>query len=233
MDTEAANNNEKGGGLNSLRRSPNFNEKKDDIADLFETLHEKEHAIQVLQKELQSRDQELARSRERLVESRHTYHEEIEDQRKINRHLQAEIDKLKELFQRREKDLTPSKNGMQQTKENAKLKKEMLLQLERENQELNEELENAQENLKELEENLNETKAFAARHQNRAQTLEEELRARDSEIEKKLKFKEKEVESLRKKLLMNQQEMKGLVHEIEKQKTIAKENMDKINLMFK
>ena len=63
--------------------------------------------------------------------------------------------------------------------------------------------------------------------------MEEYIRAKEIGYENALKIKDKEIREIRRRLMENEDEMKLLITEIERQKKAAKENIERLTQLFK
>lgn len=176
------------------------------------TIRELDLQLQKLRAEFSETNDQLNEYKKSHYESRLNRHKEIDYQRDLNDSLKSEVRSLKDTLRKAEntnKDLQDALDNTTKTLTN------------RENQ------------LNSLEKNINQQRTTESQQYKQIKLLEDQIRTANIEIDRVIKTKDGEITDLHKQSERYELEMKGLVKEIETQKLIAQQNIDKLNQIFK
>ena len=95
------------------------------------------------------------------------------------------------------------------------------------------EIKNKERKIEELEQLLEECRNTLIRKKEMQKEMEEQFTAKADEFEKFMRIKDKEARDLKARLAENEEEMRFLVEEVEKERKQAKENIAKLQILFK
>lgn len=95
------------------------------------------------------------------------------------------------------------------------------------------EMKEKEKRIEDLEQLLEQCNEALLKKKDMQREMEEHFAVKLEEFGRVVSFKDKEIRELKVNLAENEEEMKYLVQEIEKQRKQAKENIEKLNMLFK
>lgn len=234
------------------RANQEFQELAQELEDLRDTistknrmLEDKNAAIDHLKDQLAAKEQEIENVK-RQSEAKNL-EDELYKEQKTNEKLRHKLDKLEEYIAELEDTVNNLREELNiKEPEIEKLKKQLadnnrivsafeteLQAVIQQQQQESKKYKDKDRRIQELEDLLEDCKETLLKKSDRIRMLEEQIRTRDADIGSVIKAKDRELETLRKKNHRNEEEMKVLVLEIERQKALAKENIEKLHQIFK